>query len=63
MYDLSYNMHAVRTVSYLGLYVSMDSLTNISFSQRYDTDAQDDISDLPEQIKTITLWTYDNKNK
>ncbi len=45
-----------RTVRYLGLYVSMDSLTLTlaSFSQRYVAKAQDNINVLLEQMKIVT---------
>ncbi len=43
---LPYTVQDGRTVRYLGLYVSMDSLnlTLASFSQRYLAEAQDDIN-------------------
>ncbi len=43
---LPYTVQDGRTVRYLGLYVSMDSLTLTlaSFSQRYLAEAQDDIN-------------------
>ncbi len=46
----------VRTVHYLGLYISIDSLTSMlaSFSQRYLAEAQDDINFLLEQMKIVT---------
>ncbi len=52
---LTYTVHNTRTVRYLGLYVSMDSitLTLASFSQRYLAKAQDDINVLLEQM---TIW-------
>ncbi len=45
-----------RTVHYLGLYVSMDSLTLTltSFIQRYLAKAQDNINVLLEQMKIVT---------
>ncbi len=53
---LTYSVHGVRTVCYLGLCVSMDSLTLTfaSFSQRFLAEAQDDINILLEQMKTVT---------
>ncbi len=53
---LTYTVLDARTVRYLGLYVSMDSvtLTLASFSQRYLAEAQDDINVLLEQIKIFT---------
>ncbi len=52
---LTYTVQNVRTVLYLGLYVSMDSLnlTLASFSQRYLAEAQDDINVLLEQKKIV----------
>ncbi len=43
-------------VCYLGLYVSMDSLTLTlaSFSQKYLAKAQDNINVLLEQMKIVT---------
>ncbi len=54
---LTYTVHDVRTVSYLGLNVSMDSLTLTlaRFSQRYLANV------LLEQMKTVTQWEYDNQ--
>ncbi len=48
---LTCTVQDVRTVHYLGLYVSMDSiiLTLASFSQRYLAKAQDDIN-----VKIVT---------
>ncbi len=60
-----FNLHCmlqdVRTISYLGLYVSMDSLTLTlaSFSQRYLAKSQDNINVLLEQMKIVTEWVYD----
>ncbi len=53
---LSYTVQNARTVRYLGLYVSIDSLTLTlaSFSQRYLAKAQDDINILLEQMKIVT---------
>ncbi len=54
---LTYTVQDARTVySYLGLYVSMDSLTLTlaSFSQRYLAKAQDNINVLLEQMKIVT---------
>ncbi len=50
---LPYTVHDVRTVCYLGLYISMDSLTLTltSFSQRHLAEAQDDFNILLEQMK------------
>ncbi len=50
---LTYTVQDTRTVCYLGLYVGMDSLTLMlaSFSQRYLTEAQDNINVLLEQMK------------
>ncbi len=52
---LTYTVHDVRTVRYLGLYVSMDSLTLTlaSFSQIYLAEEQDDINVLIEQMKIV----------
>ncbi len=46
----------VRTVRYLGLYISMDSLTLTlaRFSQGYLAEAEDDVNILLEQIETVT---------
>ncbi len=56
VFDLHCSLHDVRTVSYLGLYVSMDSLTLTfaSFSQRSLAEAQDDINVLLEQMRIVT---------
>ncbi len=53
---LTFTVQDVRTVHYLGLYVSMDSLTLTlaSFSQRYLAEAQDNINVLLEQMKIVT---------
>ncbi len=53
---LSYTVDDVRRVLYLGLDVSMDSLTLTlaSLSQRYLAEAQDDINVLLEQMKIVT---------
>ncbi len=53
---LTYTVQDVRTVRYLGLYVSMDSitLTLAGFSQRYLAKAQDNITVLLEQMKIVT---------
>ncbi len=55
---LTYTVQDARTVLYLGLYISMDSLTLTlaSFSQRYLAIAQDNINVLLEQMKV-----YDNQ--
>ncbi len=52
---LTYTVQDTRIVRYLGLYVSMDSLTLTlaSFSQRYLAEAQDNINVL-EQMKSVT---------
>ncbi len=52
---LSYTVDDVRRVLYLGLDISMDSLTLTlaSFSQRYLAEAQDDINVLLEQMKIV----------
>ncbi len=52
---LTNTVHDVRTVNYLGLYISMDSLTLTlaSFSQRYLAEAQDDINVLLQQMKNV----------
>ncbi len=44
------------SVRYLGLYISMDSLTLTlaSFSQRYLSEAQDNINFLLEQMEIVT---------
>ncbi len=46
----------MRSVRYLGLYISMDSLTLMlaSLSQRYLAKAQDNINVLLEQMKSVT---------
>ncbi len=48
---LPYTVQDARTVHYLGLYISMDSLTLTlaSFSQRYLAETQDDINILLEE--------------
>ncbi len=53
---LSYTVQDARTVRYLGLYVSIDSLTLTlaSFSQRYLAKSQDNINVLLEQMKIVT---------
>ncbi len=53
----TYTVQDVRTVSYLGLYISMDSLTLTlaGFSQRYLNKAQDNINVLLEQMTIVTL--------
>ncbi len=53
---LTYIVHNARTVRYLGLYVSMDSLTLTlaSFSQRYLAKAQYNIHVLLEQMTIVT---------
>ncbi len=53
---LTYTVQDVRTVCYLGLSISMDSLTLTlaSFSQRYLAKAQDNINALLEQMKIVT---------
>ncbi len=53
---LTYTVQDARTVLYLDLYVSMDSLTLTlaSFSQRYLAEAQDYINVLLEQMKMVT---------
>ncbi len=53
---LTYTVQDARTVRYLGLYVSVDSLilTLASFSQRYLAKAQDNINVLLEQMKIVT---------
>ncbi len=56
VFDLCCNLQDGRTVCYLGLYISMDSLTLTlaSFSQRYLAAAQDNINVLLEQMKIVT---------
>ncbi len=51
-----YTVQDVRTVRYLGFYISMDSLTLTlaSFSQRYLAKAQDNINVLLKQMKILT---------
>ncbi len=51
-----YTVQDMRTVCYLGLYISMDSLTLTlaSFSQRYLAETQDNINVLLEQMKIVT---------
>ncbi len=51
----------MRTVCYLGLYISMDSLTLTlaSFSQRYLAETQDNINVLLNNINLINV--YDNQ--
>ncbi len=53
-----FDLHCTRarSVHYLGLYVSMDSLTLMlaSLSQRYLDKAQDNINVLLEQMKSVT---------
>ncbi len=53
---VTYTVQDARTGRYLGLYVSMDSLslTLASFSQRYLAKAQDNINVLLEQMKIVT---------
>ncbi len=53
---LPYTVQDMSTVSYLGLYISMDSLTLMlpSFSQIHFTKAQDNINVLLEQMKMAT---------
>ncbi len=52
---LTYTVQDARTI-YLGLYVSMDSLTLTlaSFRHRYLAEAQDNINVLLEQMKIVT---------
>ncbi len=54
---LIYTVQDARTVHYLGLFISMDSLTLMlaSFSQRYLAEAQDNINVLLEQMKIVTV--------
>ncbi len=56
VFDLSYTVQDARKVRYLGLHISMDSLTLplASFSQRYLAEAQDNINVLLEQMKIVT---------
>ncbi len=53
---LIYTVQDTRTLHYLGLYISMDSLTLTlaSFSQRYLAEAQDNINVLLEQMQMVT---------
>ncbi len=53
---LTYTVQDMRTVRYLGLYVSTNSLTLTlaSFSQRCLAETKDDINVLLEQMKIVT---------